>query len=100
MRSFAGYLQVSGAYLGPAVYWYAILDEARERGCPLSVDPRWIRGVVAGMERGLPAEEQAEPLTVPVLRTMGAAETTDIDYYLLLTLPGFQGWSTQQRGVG
>ena len=29
--------------------------------------------MVAGMERGLPAEEQAELLSVPVLRVLGAA---------------------------
>ena len=90
MEVFAGYLKASGAYLGPAVYWFGVLEEARDRGLQVDFDSdsRWTSRVVTAMLHGLPAEEQAEPLTLPVLRVMGAAVVTDIDYLLLLTLVG------------
>ena len=88
MEVFAGYLKASGAYLGPAVYWFGVLEEARDRGFQVDLDQRWTSRVVTAMLRGLPAEEQAEPLTLPILRLMGSAVVTEIDFLLLLTLVG------------
>ena len=91
MELFAAFLRAStkagpDAYKAPVGYWWAILQEARDRGHYVSFDPRWADRVVAGLERGMPEHEQALPLTVPLLCWIGAAVATEKDMVLLLSL--------------
>ena len=91
MELFAAFLCAStqagpDAYKAPVGYWWAILQEARDWGCYVSFDPRWADRVVAGLERDMPEHEQASPLTVPLLRWIGAAVATEKDMVLLLSL--------------
>ena len=91
MELFAAFLRAStkqgpDAYKAPAGYWWAILQEARNRGHYVSFDPRWADRVVAALERDMPEHEQALPLTVPLLRRIGAAVATEKDMLLLLSL--------------
>ena len=57
---------------------------ARERGYAFTPDRDWAKGVVVGLERGLAPQEQASPLTIPVIRLLAAkvATTTDFDTVL------------------
>ena len=48
----------------------------------------FIRGLVTGLERDLPVQEQAEPMTIEVLRQLGAAVTTAKDLLVVRTLVG------------
>jgi hypothetical protein len=91
MELFAAFLRAStkqgpDAYRAPAGYWWAVLQEARSRGHYVSFDPRWADRVVAALERDMPEHEQALPLTVPLLRRIGAAVATEKDMLLLLSL--------------
>lgn len=63
-----------------AIYFWAIVNEARSRRVCPSLDPKWVVANVRGMERGLTMEEQAEPLTVPVLGQLGAASRNDVNF--------------------
>ena len=83
---FAGYMKVSMAFASPATYWWAIVEEARQRSGDFRLDRDWAKGVVAALERGLPPQEQASPLTVPILRLLGAAVSTDVDFTTVLGL--------------
>ena len=83
---FAGYLQVSRAFAAPATYWWAIVDEARERRCDFRLDRNSAKGVVVGLERGLPPQEEASPLSVPVLRLLGGNASTTVDFDTVLGL--------------
>ena len=55
-------------YQGAAVYFWAVVNEARDRGACPHLDPKWVKTTVR-VERGLTKEVQIEPLTVPVLRS-------------------------------
>ena len=83
---FAGYLKVSMAFAAPATYWWAIVDEARERRCSFCLDRDWAKGVIVGLERGLAQQEQASSLTVPVLRLLGAKASTSVDFNTVMGL--------------
>ena len=83
---FAGYLKVSNAFASPSTYWWAIVDEARERRCGFHLDRDWAKGVIVGLERGLAPQEQAFPLTVPVLRLLAAKVSTNVDFDTVLGL--------------
>ena len=91
MELFAAFLRAStkagpDAYKAPVGYWWAILQEARDRGHYVHFDPRWADRVVAALERDMPEHEQASPLLVPLLRQIGAAVATEKDMVLLLSL--------------
>ena len=75
---------MSSAFASPVTYWWAIVDAARERGYSFTPDRAWARGVSVGLERGLAPQEQASPLTIPVIRRLAAkvATTTDFDTVL------------------
>ena len=83
---FAAYMKVSLAFASPATYWWAIVEEGRQRACDFRIDRDWAKGVVTALERGLPPQEQASPLTVPVLRRLGAAVSTEVDFDTVLGL--------------
>ena len=38
LELFAGYLRVSGVFASPSTYWWAIVDESRERRCDFRLD--------------------------------------------------------------
>ena len=83
---FAGYLKVSEAFASPATYWWAVVEEARHQPAGFHLDRHWAKGIVAALERGLPPQEQAEPLTIPVLRSLAAAVSTEVDFTTVLGL--------------
>ena len=64
------------------------MEAARDRGFHISLDRKWANGVATGLECGLLHHEQAAPLTVLVLRRLGAAATTEVDFLLVLSLVG------------
>ena len=74
------------AFASPATYWWAIVDEAQERGCGFRLDRDWAKGVIVSLERGLAPQEQASPLTVPVIRLLAAKVATDVDFDTVLGL--------------
>ena len=86
LELFAGYLRVSGAFAAPSTYWWAIVDESRERRYDFRLDRDWAKGVIVGLERGLAPQEQAAPLTVPILRRLGAEVSTAVDFNTMLSL--------------
>ena len=86
LEAFAAYLRHSGAYKAPPVYWWAIIQRARNTGDFCAFDKAWADGMVAGDERDMSEHEQASPLTVPVLRQLASDVVTDTDFGLLLSL--------------
>ena len=56
------------------------MDESRERRCDFRLDCDWAKRVIVGLERGLAPQEQATPLTVPILRRLGAVVSTVVDF--------------------
>ena len=86
LELFAGYLRVSEAFASPVTYWWAIVEESRQRRCDFRLDRDWAKRVTVGLERGLPPQEQASPLTVPLLRRMGAVVSTEVDFDTVLAL--------------
>ena len=62
------------------------MEEARQRLCTFRLDRDWAKGVVVALDRGLPPQEQASPLTVPILRLLGAAMSTVVDFDTVLGL--------------
>ena len=85
---FAANLKASKAYVNPVVYFWAIVEHRNRARGALPLDRSWVKGLVSGLERGLPVQEQAEPMTVPVMRQLGVLLTTATDLLLLLTLVG------------
>ena len=79
-------MKVSKAFAAPTAYWWAIVEEARQRQCAFRLDRAWARGVAVGVQRGLAPHEQASPLTVPVLRLLGAVASTAADFTTILGL--------------
>ena len=65
---------------------HAIVDEARGRRCDFRLDRDWAKGVIIGLERGLAPQEQASPLSVAVLRLLGAKASTTVDFDTVLGL--------------
>ena len=53
LELFAGYLRVGEAFASPATYWWAIVDESRERRCDFHLDRDWVQRVIVGVVRGL-----------------------------------------------
>ena len=88
LKRFAGYLRVSGAFAGPATYWWTIVDESCERRCDFRLDRAWAKGVVVGLEPDLRPREQAAPVTAPIWRRLGAAAHTPVDFITVLGLAG------------
>ena len=86
LELFAVYLRVSGAFVSPSTYWWANVDESRQRRCDFRLDRDWAKCVIAGVERDLAAQEQAEPLTVPILRRLGAVVATNVYFNTVLGL--------------
>ena len=80
LEVFAGYLKESEAYLNPAVYFWAIVEHGRCSGAAVPLERSFIRSLVTGLE------EQAEPMTIGVLRQLGAAVTTAKDLLVVRTL--------------
>ena len=81
---FAGYMKVSMAFALPATYWWAIVAEARQRSCSFRLDRDWAKGIDVALEQGLPPQEQASPLTVPIPKLLGAPVSTDVDFVTVL----------------
>ena len=64
------------------------MESTRARGYDLTLPKSWTDGVVKGLERDLPPQEQAAPMTIPLLRRLAAAASSEIDFTLILTLLG------------
>ena len=64
------------------------MDEFRECRCDFRLDRDWAKNVIVGLERGLAPQEQASPLTVPILRQLGAKASTVDDFNTILGLVG------------
>ena len=58
LEVFAGYLKESEAYLNPAVYFWAIVEHGRSLGAAVPLERSWVKGLVTGLERDLPVQEQ------------------------------------------
>ena len=86
LNLFAGYLKVSSAFASPVTYWWAIVDASRERGFTFTPDRAWAKDVSNGLERGLAPQEQASPLTIPIIRRLAAKVTTTTDFDTVLGL--------------
>jgi hypothetical protein len=86
LEIFVAYLKKSKAYLNPEVYFWAIVDEAKTQGAAISLSKAWISDTLTALQRGLAPQEQAEPLSIPILRALGRACTTDVDFNLVLSL--------------
>ena len=65
LELFADYLRVSEAFASPVTYWWAIVEESRQRRCDFRLDHDWAKRVTVGLERGLPPQEQASPSLCP-----------------------------------
>ena len=63
-----------------------MVEEARHQPAGFHLDRDWAKGLVTALERGLPPQEQAEPLLIPVLRSLGAAVSTEVDFTTVLGL--------------
>ena len=81
-------LRESGAFAALGVYFAAVVESARARGHDLLLAKSWCNGVVKGLERDLPQQEQAAPLTIPLMRRLAATATSQIDFTLVLSLLG------------
>ena len=86
LEVFAGYLQVSRAFAAPSTYWWAIVDESRERWCDFRLNRDWAKRVVVALGRGLALHELAAPLTVPIVRQLGTKVSTTVDFDGMLGL--------------
>ena len=86
LNLFAGYLKVRCAFASPATYRWAIVEESRDRRCAFRLDRDWAKGVVVGLEKGVKPQEQASPLTVPVIRLLAAKVSTVVDFDTVLGL--------------
>ena len=83
---FGGYLALSQAYKQPAGHLHAVMHESKIRtGKKADFD---IDDVVKGVERDLEDAEQAEPISIAMLRNMAKAAETPIDYNCWLMTAG------------
>ncbi len=90
LEIFAGYLKKSGAYLNPTVYFFGAID-GHKRRCNNTAEnfPKaWVNDICTALERGLPPQEQCEPMTVSFFRKLGHAVSTEKDFSTLLCLVG------------
>ena len=88
LQLFAGYLRESGAFAAPRVYFWAIVKSATAKGHKLPLAKYWCNGVVKGLKRNLPPQEQAAPLTIPLLHRLAAAATSQVNFTLVLSPAG------------
>ena len=86
MEVFAAFLRKSGAYCNPAVYWFGILSANKDREHRLEYGKKETKEIIDALERGLPEQEQCEPVTVPLLRRLGEEVTTQTDFLTVLVL--------------
>ena len=54
---FAGYLKDRMAFASPSTYWWAVVDEARQRNCSFPFDRDCAKVVIVALERGLGPQE-------------------------------------------
>ena len=88
LEIFAGYLKKSGAYASPATYWWGVVHLNKDHGGALVLPKTFVTDTLNALERGLPPQEQCEPLTIPVLRKLGSAVVTVVDFITVLALVG------------
>ena len=62
------------------------MQHAKELGHFCAFDKAWADSMVVVLQLDMPEHEQASPLTVPVLRRLAWAVTTEKDFVLLLSL--------------
>eukprot|EP00392_Amoebophrya_sp_AT5.2_P003250 g3255.t1 len=82
---FAAYLKKSAVYINPEVYFWAVVRENKTRGHP-EIPKAPLKDMVTALTRGLPEQEQCEPLGVRQLRLLAAAVKSVGDRDCLLSL--------------